>query len=132
VLADRLGCTSGRFERDLGDEWYGVDVRECQAGAVLARIYGSLDAEDHDRAVEWLTDGRGAAGGMREWCAEDAGGDRVLYLVEGTGWVAVVVGEDHARTAADRLGGTAVAGPLPNETDHDEPLTCLPDARAEA
>jgi hypothetical protein len=131
VLADRLGCESGRFELDLSEEWYGVDVRECQAGAVWARIYASLDAEDHDRAVEWLTDGEGAVGGMRDWCVENEQGDRVLYLVTGTGWVAVVVGEDRAKTAADRLGGTAADEPLPNEVEFDVPFRCLPNALGE-
>lgn len=131
VLAERLGCESGRFELDLSDEWYGLDVRECQAGAVAARIYGSLDAEHHDRAVRWLTDGEGAADEMHDWCAENEQGDRVLYLVTGAGWVAVVLGEDRARTAADRLGGTAADEPLPDEAEPDEPFRCLPNALGE-
>jgi hypothetical protein len=34
--------------------------------------------------ARWLTDGEGAADGMRDWCAEKERGDRLLYLVTAT------------------------------------------------
>jgi hypothetical protein len=113
---------------DLDDEWYAGDVRDCQEGPVMARLYGSLNADDHERAVRWLEAGEGAAGGMRQWCAANEHGTRVLHLVTGDGWVAVVVGQDDAETAADLLGGTSSDEPLPSEADADEPLRCLPQA----
>jgi hypothetical protein len=57
VLVDRLGCESGRFASGLGDEWFALDMRDCTEGPVVARVYGSLTADDHAEAVRSLIAG---------------------------------------------------------------------------
>ena len=126
VLVERLGCDAGIFGADAGEDWFAVDMRDCREGPVHARVYGSLSSEDHDAAVRALTEGADPGSGMRDWCAENTGGED-LYLVTGDAWVAVVVGEADAATAADRLDGERRGDPLPQGAATGEaPLLCLP------
>jgi hypothetical protein len=126
VLVDRLGCRSGEFRSDTAGEWFGVDVRDCEEGAVVARVYGSLTAEEREEAVRSLTVGDLPEGSVGGDCPEEVVAPLDLFLVTGPGWVTVAVGDDGASAAADALGGELRAEPLPVDGPAPDPFMCLP------
>ena len=126
ALAERLGCRSGSFRTASGGGWQEVDVHDCR-GEVTARIYGSLTTPQRDAAVRLLAaEAEAEDRGPSTGCSSFGPSQEDLYVVAGDAWVAVVLGEQEARSAARRLDGELRPGSIDTPPWTGAGNDCLP------
>ena len=108
ALAERLGCTGVEAPPAGGYEgWVVRDVRDCEGegGYPVARIYGSLSAEERAAAVRLLAmEAGGESATSRCTASEGAAG---VEVVAGDTWVALAFGG--AAWVTGTLGGEVQA-----------------------